>query len=140
MSYFLGSTLCQDIDWCRIFNCIVLCPLHPFILILNCIHGPNPDGTAWLDVNCCYDNANECFRPRDLSSNSESHTESSPLISPVITYSWNNFLIAFLFLWLDFYYQCDLHLCLVDPLIVARKYTSKYFVICWYTLFNHISR
>ena len=105
-NFFLGSTLCQDIDWCRIVNCIILCPLHPFILMLNCIHGPNQDGTAWLDVNCCYDNANECFRPRDLSTNTDSHSESSPLISPVVTYSWNNFfnflsiLMAWFLLWM----------------------------------------
>ena len=84
---FSGSTLCLNVDWCRIVNCIILTPLHIPILLLNCIHGPNEDGSAWLDVNCCCDNCcPSCLQPVDAPSYSDSPSEHSPLITSVCTH------------------------------------------------------
>ena len=85
--WILGSTLCLNVDWCRIVNCIILTPLHIPILLLNCIHGPNEDGSAWLDVNCCCDNCcPSCLQPVDAPSYSDSPSEHSPLITSVCTH------------------------------------------------------
>ena len=91
---FVGSTLCQDIPWCRIVTCIICFIFYPFILLLNCIHGPNPDGTAWIDAYCCCDKARECLQSEDASSYTSltpppsyaSLDETTPLITPVVNH------------------------------------------------------
>ena len=87
---FSGSTLCLNVDWCRIVNCIILIPLHMPILLLNCIHGPNEDGSAWLDVNCCCELCcRSCLQPVDASSYLDSPSEHSPLITSVSHNIWS---------------------------------------------------
>ena len=82
--FIVGSQLCKNVEWCRYVMMVICCPVLPFLCLLNCLHGYNPDdGSGHYDVMCCCEHVcNKRNKSYDELSDGEGSNESTPMLLP----------------------------------------------------------